>query len=79
MEKRVVRRPKRSYRDASPTKARTIHHRAKVEVRSLFALGFGTRPQEELYDFGVDSHYLINVAGEAEYEDLRADLAERLM
>jgi N-sulfoglucosamine sulfohydrolase len=65
--------------DASPTKAWMIHHRADADVRRAFDLGFGKRPQEELYDLRVDPHYLNNVAGAAEYAADRDRLQQRLM
>ena len=65
--------------DASPTKAWMIYNRAKEDVKPLFQLGFGKRPQEELYDLRKDPDYMQNVAYESEYEQIRADLNSRLM
>ena len=39
-----------------------IHHRAEPEVEPLFWLGFGKRPQEELYDLRADPTELTNLA-----------------
>ena len=65
--------------DASPTKAWMIHHRADEKVKHLFELGFGKRPQEELYDLRVDPHYMNNVAQESKYSSIRQDLCRQLM
>ena len=65
--------------DHGPTKVWMIHHRAEDDVTPLFELGFGKRPQEELYDLRNDPHYMNNVAYESEYEQIKADLNARLM
>ncbi len=65
--------------DASPTKAYMIHHRAKKDMRELFEIGFGKRPQEELYDLRVDPHYMNNIADDPEYDPIREELAANLM
>jgi uncharacterized sulfatase len=64
--------------DASPTKAWMIHHRAEPAVQRAFDLGFGKRPQEELYDLRTDPDYLHNVAGKVEYATVQAELKDRL-
>ena len=64
--------------DASPTKAWMIHHRAEPDVQQAFDLGFGKRPQEELYDLRQDPHYLRNIAGQRDCADLQAELKSRL-
>ena len=65
--------------DKSPTKVWMIYNRAKKDVRPLFELGFGKRPQEELYDLRLDPDYLSNVAYEAEYTEIREKLNTQLM
>jgi len=65
--------------DHGPTKMWMIHHRGEEDVTPLFELGFGKRPQEELYDLRNDPHYMNNVANDSEYEQIRADLNSRLM
>ena len=65
--------------DASPTKAWMIHHRAEEEVRELFEIGFGKRPQEELYDLRLDPHYMNNIADDPEFEAIRKALSDQLM
>jgi arylsulfatase A-like enzyme len=65
--------------DASPTKAWMIYHRAEAEVQNAFDLGFGKRPQEELYDLRADPHYMNNLAGDVAYTAPKQELHERLM
>lgn len=65
--------------DASPTKAWMIHHRAERAVQPLFELGFGKRPQEELYDLRSDPHYMHNLASDPAYNSVRQALCEQLM
>ena len=65
--------------DASPTKAWMIAHRNDPEWRAQFALGFGKRPEEELYDLNKDPDYMVNVADDPDYEDVRSRLWTRLL
>lgn len=65
--------------DASPTKAWMIHHRAEEDVQVAFQLGFGKRPEEELYDLRIDPHYMNDVAGDPAYSDTVAELSAKLM
>ena len=65
--------------DASPTKSYMILHRAEEDVQELFEIGFGKRPQEELYDLRVDPHYMNNIADDPEYDPIRKELATALM
>ncbi len=65
--------------DASPTKAWMIHHRAEEQVKTAFDLGFGKRPQEELYDLRSDPHYMNNIADNPTYETKRKELSDQLM
>ncbi len=64
--------------DASPTKAWMILNRADPSVREAYALGFGKRPAEELYDLRLDPDQMRNLAGDPRHDRLRADLRERL-
>lgn len=64
--------------DASPTKAWMILNRADPAVRESFALGFGKRPAEELYDLRCDPDQMHNRAGDPDYEAVRVALRERL-
>jgi N-sulfoglucosamine sulfohydrolase len=65
--------------DASPTKAWMIHHRADPQHTDSFQLGFGKRPQEELYDLRSDPHQLNNVAQDPAYAEARQQLHNTLM
>ena len=65
--------------DASPTKAYMIAHREDLDVEPLYQLGFGKRPREELYDLRNDPSYMTNLAGNAEFESVRAGLEARLL
>ena len=65
--------------DLGPTKLWMIRNRAREDVKPLFELGFGKRPREELYDLQTDPDYMVNVAGQGEYAQVRADLHARLM
>ena len=65
--------------DKCPTKVWMIYNRAKEDVKPLFDLGFGKRPQEELYDLRADPDYMENVAYRDEYDQIRASLNSRLM
>lgn len=47
-------------------------------IADLYDLAFGKRPQDELYVIEDDPHQMNNVAGDSEYEDVLADLRERL-
>ncbi len=64
--------------DASPTKAWMIENRAAEEVRDIYALGFGKRPAEELYDVRNDPHHMNNLAGDPAFAARKRALAERL-
>jgi hypothetical protein len=56
-----------------------VHNRNDEYVKPLFALGFGKRPYEELYDLRKDPDYMINVAGQSDYAKVQKELNERLM
>ncbi len=62
--------------DASPTKDVMIG--LKDPHARLFALSFGKRPGEELYDCEKDPHQLLNLTSDPAYERTRRELSERL-
>jgi len=64
--------------DGSPTKTFMMKHRGDPKVKPLFALAFGKRPAEELYDLRKDPGQLRNVAGDPAYADARKKLADQL-
>ena len=65
--------------DKSPTKSWMVYNRADPEVAPMFELGFGKRPQEELYDLRSDPHYMTNIAAEPAHKNTRKHLHDRLM
>jgi len=65
--------------DASPTKAWLMLHRQDEGLQKYFDFSFGLRPAEELYDLRTDPHQIRNVAGTAEYQEVRQRLHNRLM
>jgi uncharacterized sulfatase len=56
-----------------------IYNRAEEEVEPLFWLGFGKRPQEELYDLRSDPDYMTNLAEDESHAQIRSDLYAQLM
>lgn len=68
--------------DDGPTKTYMLAHRDDPKVAPLFALAFGKRPAEELYDLAKDPDQLRNVAADPAYAEARqrmaADLEKRL-
>ncbi len=65
--------------DAGPAKAWLVTHRDDPQWKSLFNLAYGKRPREELYDLKVDPYQVHNVAGEAKYQNVKAELNSRLV
>lgn len=65
--------------DAGPTKAWMVHHRAEEHVQTLFELGFGKRPEQELFDLRKDPNYLCNVADDPAYAEILRELDGRLL
>jgi len=65
--------------DASRTKVYMLDHRDDPAVGRLFALAFGKRPAEELYDLRRDPGQLNNVADNADYAAIKEKLAADLM
>jgi N-sulfoglucosamine sulfohydrolase len=65
--------------DSSPTKAWLIRHRDEPAGRTFFALAFGLRPTEELYDLRQDPDQLHNVAANPAYAATKAKLSAQLM
>lgn len=65
--------------DASPTKAWIIDHRNEEWVKPHYQWAFGKRPHEELYDVSKDPYQIVNLAADPEYQQVRADLNQRLM
>jgi N-sulfoglucosamine sulfohydrolase len=64
--------------DGSPSKEFILEHRDQPGLEKFFALGFGKRPAEELYDLSRDPEQIVSVAGRAEYSDTRKRLRAAL-
>lgn len=62
--------------DACPTKTFMIEHRE--EFPGEYELGFGKRPEEELYRIDNDPGQVRNLAGDPAYMDKKRNLRERL-
>jgi uncharacterized sulfatase len=65
--------------DASPTKAWIVQHRFDPQWKWYYEIAFGKRPSEELYDVKKDPDMIHNLAGKAEFAQVKTKLAERLM
>lgn len=53
-------------------------HEHKSEIPQLFALAFGKRHAEELYDLKNDPAQIVNVAAEARYRTSKETLSDGL-
>ena len=62
----------------APSKGYMLEHRDEPQVRDLFALAFGKRPAEELYDLAADPYEMSNVAALDTYADTKARLRAQL-
>jgi uncharacterized sulfatase len=56
-----------------------IEHRDEPEARPLFALAFGKRPAEELFDLKKDPDQMRNVADDPAYAERKAALSAQLL
>jgi len=61
-----------------PTKTYMLKNREKKDVKELFALAFEKRPAEELYDLNKDPDQMNNIAGDADYLEIKNMLSEKL-
>ena len=64
--------------DASPTKTFMIRHKDEPGVKKYFRLGFGKRPEEELYDMKNDPGCVKNLAYAPEYKEIKDKLQAQL-
>jgi hypothetical protein len=55
------------------------HQDKDPQHQELYALAFGKRPAEELYDCLKDPEQLVNVAGDPAYVKIKEELSARLM
>jgi uncharacterized sulfatase len=65
--------------DNGPAKAWFVTNRNTPEYAKYYEMGFGLRPQEELYDLRKDPDQLNNVAEDNEYAEVKAKLSKQLM
>jgi len=66
--------------DNGPTKSYMVNAREKDdEHQKLYALAFGKRPSEELYDCRTDPEQLMNVAEDPAYAEIKEQLSAQLM
>ncbi len=65
--------------DAGPTKAWLVSQRNHPQWKAYFDRAYGKRPREELYDLKNDPHQVKNVAADARFAKVRAELEQRLM
>jgi arylsulfatase A-like enzyme len=65
--------------DSGPTKAYMAIHRDEPQVKPLYELAAGKRPEHELYDLRKDPVQMHNVAGQGSYADIVKRLNAQLM
>jgi arylsulfatase A-like enzyme len=65
--------------DGGPTKAFILDNRTDQKVKPFFDLGFGKRPQEELYDLRKDPYNVNNVSNVSEYAAIKSELSGKLL
>lgn len=65
--------------DASPTKAWMLTNLDQPSVLEQVELTLGLRPEEELYRIADDADHMRNLADEPEFQEVKAELSERLM
>jgi len=56
-----------------------VAHKDDPQVADLFALHYGKRPAEELYDLHKDPDEMKNIAADPAYAEAKRALSERLM
>ena len=73
--------PETGYRDcdSSPTKTTIIHAHRQNPADPFWALCFGKRGSDELFDLKNDPDCVQNLSGKAEYSALKAALSKQLM
>jgi N-sulfoglucosamine sulfohydrolase len=65
--------------DSSPTKAWMVHHRGEEAHMENYRLGFGKRPEEELYHNAEDPDQMTNLADSPTYRTTKEELKKKLM
>jgi N-sulfoglucosamine sulfohydrolase len=64
--------------DGSPTKTLILNNKRWGSSADLWKLSFGLRKDEELYDIGKDPECMVNLAGDAGYNNIKRKLHEQL-
>lgn len=64
--------------DKCPTKEYMMLHKDEPDIRTLYEQAFLKRPEEELFDLTVDPYQMHNVADNSVYQEIKAELKERL-
>lgn len=62
----------------APTKFYLLEHQNDPEVKPYFDLAFAKRPEIELFDLEKDPDQVVNVADQAEYAEIQAQLLQQL-
>ncbi len=65
--------------DFGPTRSWFVAREGDARIEELWQLGFGLRPEEEMYDLSKDPDQMHNLAGISAYDSLRAELREQLL
>ncbi|MCB1225497.1 MAG: sulfatase [Verrucomicrobiales bacterium] len=65
--------------DFGPTRSWFVSREGDAAIAEMWNLGFGQRPEEELYDVSADADQVHNLAGMTAYEEKRRALREKLM
>lgn len=65
--------------DASPTKAWMVENAYRAEYKTLFDLGFGKRPREELYATATDPDQIHNLADDSRFAEVKLAMHDQLM
>jgi N-sulfoglucosamine sulfohydrolase len=65
--------------DSSPTKAFMVENRHDPQYQTHYNLGFGKRPEEELYVIAKDPHQIHNVAADPAFADIKFKLLDQMM
>ncbi|MDD5519897.1 MAG: sulfatase [Kiritimatiellae bacterium] len=64
--------------DGGPTKTEILKTRTDSNKHYLWQLSFGLRSREELYNLGVDSECITNLAGDEKYREIKNALKGQL-
>lgn len=65
--------------DFGPTRTWFVAREGDPAIAEFWRLGFGLRPEEELYDLSQDPDQVRNLAGQSAHDRLRAELRAQLL